>query len=127
VRIFNGPDSAYAFTTQFFFDESVTDQIYTKAPYSQRPGRDTLNTTDGIYTGASLLGSVQSNSGSLLMLYIDSAESSANASIDLVVDESLGNSPSRNGGPGGPAGPGGPGGPPPRGRCMTRAQIPTMH
>ena len=40
IRIFNGPDSTYEFTTQFFFDESVTDQIYTKAPYNSRPGRE---------------------------------------------------------------------------------------
>jgi protocatechuate 3,4-dioxygenase beta subunit len=122
VRIFNGPTSTYEFTTQFFFDEDLTDKIYlNNAPYSQRPKRDTLNTTDGIYTGASLLGSVQSNSGSLLMLQMDSSDSSANASIDLIVDESLGSSPSGNGGaggpgaPGAPGGPGGPGGPPPRG------------
>jgi protocatechuate 3,4-dioxygenase beta subunit len=115
IRLFNGPDATYSFTTQFFFDESVTDQIYTQAPYNQRPGRDTLNNTDGIYTGASLLGSVQANSGSLLMLNLDSTESSASASIDLIVDESLGSSPSGNGGPGAPGGPGGPIGPPPRG------------
>jgi protocatechuate 3,4-dioxygenase beta subunit len=105
VRLFNGLNSTYEFTTQFFFDESVTDQIYAQPPYNQRSRRDTLNTTDGIYTGASLLGSVQSNSGSLLMLNLNPAATSASASIDLIVDESLGSSPSGNGGPGGPTGP----------------------
>jgi protocatechuate 3,4-dioxygenase beta subunit len=105
VRIFNGLTSTYEFTTQFFFDESVTDQIYALPPYNQRLRRDTLNTTDGIYTGASLLGSVQSNSGSLLLLNLNSSATSASASVDLIVDESLGSSPSGNGGSGGPAGP----------------------
>jgi len=106
IRIFNGPASTYEFTTQFFFDESFTDKIYQAAPYNTRPGRDTLNNIDGIYEGASSLGSVQSNSGSLLMLNLNSAETAVSSSIDLILDESLGSSPSQvPGGGGGPIGP----------------------
>jgi protocatechuate 3,4-dioxygenase beta subunit len=110
IRIFNGPDATYEFTTQFFFDEAVTDKVYQTAPYNLRPGRDTLNNMDGIYTGPSSLGSVQSNSGSLLLLKLNAAENAASGSIDLLLDESLGSSPSQA--PGGPGGPGGPGIPP---------------
>ncbi len=106
VRIFNGPNSTYEFTTQFFFDDAITDKIYQAAPYNTRGRRDTLNTVDGIYQGPSLLGSVSSNSGTLLMLNLDAGETSASGSIDLVVDESLGSSPSGTGdGPGGPGRP----------------------
>ena len=115
IRIFNGPASTYEFTTQFFFDESITDKVYQSAPYNSRPGRDTLNPTDGIYEGASLLGSVSSNSGSLLMLALNQGDSRASASIDLTLDESLGSSPSGNtpgGGSGTPPGGNPPGGPP---------------
>jgi len=108
VRIFNGPNSTYELTTQFFFDDAITDKIYQAAPYNTRGRRDTLNTVDGIYQGPSLLGSVSSNSGTLLMLNLDAGETSASGSIDLVVDESLGSSPSGTGG-----GPGGPGRPAP--------------
>jgi hypothetical protein len=110
VRIFNGPNSTYEFTTQFFFDDAITDRVYQAAPYNTRGRRDTLNTVDGIYEGASLLGSVSSNSGALLMLNLDAGETSASGSIDLVVDESLGSSRSQVPGTGG--GPGGPGGAP---------------
>ncbi len=41
----------YEFTSQFFFDDAFTDQVYTAAPYNDRPGRNTLNSNDGIYQG----------------------------------------------------------------------------
>lgn len=36
-------------TGQLFFPDSLTDGVYTKAPYSTRPGRDTRNATDAIF------------------------------------------------------------------------------
>lgn len=36
-------------TGQLFFSDSLTDRVYTKAPYSTRPGRDTRNATDAIF------------------------------------------------------------------------------
>lgn len=39
------------FTSQRFFDESLTDSVHAQAPYSQRGRRDTLNSTDGTYRG----------------------------------------------------------------------------
>lgn len=47
------PDSnqGYEFTSQFFFDDSLSDQIYTLAPYSQKGQRDQRNSSDGIYNG----------------------------------------------------------------------------
>jgi protocatechuate 3,4-dioxygenase beta subunit len=44
-------------TSQLFFDEALTDQVYTQPPYSQRGRRDTLIGNDGIFRsgGTSLL------------------------------------------------------------------------
>jgi protocatechuate 3,4-dioxygenase beta subunit len=36
-------------TGQLYFSDAVTDAVYTRAPYSSRPGRSTRNATDGIY------------------------------------------------------------------------------
>ena len=42
-------DRATALTTQMFFDEDVTDAVYTNDPYAEHGGRDTINDTDGIF------------------------------------------------------------------------------
>ena len=39
----------HEFTSQLFFDEAVTDQIHSQAPYAQKGRRDTTNDSDGIY------------------------------------------------------------------------------
>jgi protocatechuate 3,4-dioxygenase beta subunit len=36
-------------TGQLFFNDAMTDQAYTKAPYTNRPNRDTRNAQDMIY------------------------------------------------------------------------------
>jgi protocatechuate 3,4-dioxygenase beta subunit len=36
-------------TGQLYFPDSVTDKVYTRAPYSSRPGRSTRNPDDSIY------------------------------------------------------------------------------
>jgi protocatechuate 3,4-dioxygenase beta subunit len=36
-------------TGQLYFDDTVTDGVYTQSPYSSRPGRTTRNSQDGIY------------------------------------------------------------------------------
>ena len=45
IRTPDGKD----FTSQLFFDEGVTDQVYTQAPYSSRSGTRLKNTGDGIF------------------------------------------------------------------------------
>ncbi len=37
------------FSSQLFFDDSLTDSVFAQAPYSQRPSRSTRNVNDGIY------------------------------------------------------------------------------
>lgn len=47
----------YEFTSQLYFQESVTDAVFAKAPYSARGRRSTLNANDGIFRrgGAQLM------------------------------------------------------------------------
>lgn len=49
VRLFAGERETYEFTSQFFFDESVTDKVHAEAAYAARGQRNTRNTSDGIY------------------------------------------------------------------------------
>jgi len=58
VRTFSGTQRTFEFTSQWFFDDLLSDQVYASAPYNARGTRDQRNATDGIYA----------NSGSLLLL-----------------------------------------------------------
>jgi protocatechuate 3,4-dioxygenase beta subunit len=49
VRSSSSSTSAYEFTSQLFFDDALTDQVYAAAPYSDKGERDTRNADDGIY------------------------------------------------------------------------------
>jgi protocatechuate 3,4-dioxygenase beta subunit len=44
-------NETYEFTSQFFFDETLSDQVFTLEPYNSKGQRDTLNSTDNIYAG----------------------------------------------------------------------------
>ena len=45
-------DKQTVLTTQLFFDEAVTAQVYKRTPYSAHSGRDMLNDQDGIFDAA---------------------------------------------------------------------------
>jgi hypothetical protein len=48
-------DNQTALTTQFFFDDKVSERVYESSPYSQRSGRDVLNDNDNIFDESLLL------------------------------------------------------------------------
>jgi hypothetical protein len=53
-------------TGQFFFNDSLTDEVYTRAPYNTRGGRDVRDSTDSIYRNGgskSLLGVKRNGAG----------------------------------------------------------------
>lgn len=52
IRTYSGTTTLGTFTSQLFFDDSITDQVYTASPYNTRGTRSTLNATDSIYNGA---------------------------------------------------------------------------
>ncbi|HUS08279.1 MAG TPA: hypothetical protein VMZ52_18390 [Bryobacteraceae bacterium] len=51
VRTYDGATKLDEFTSQFFFDESLTDTVFAMPPYNTRGPRDTRNSTDGIFRG----------------------------------------------------------------------------
>lgn len=57
IRSHTGSGAAYEFTSQLFFDDAITDQAYTQAPYNTRGQRTLRNAGDSIYNqgGSQLL------------------------------------------------------------------------
>ena len=53
LRLFAGSNKTYEFTSQFFFDDKLTDSVYAQSPYSSRGTRNTRNANDGIYNSLS--------------------------------------------------------------------------
>ena len=53
LRLFTGSTQTYEFTSQFFFDETLTSTVHAQAPYSSKGMRNTRNSTDGIYNSLS--------------------------------------------------------------------------
>jgi protocatechuate 3,4-dioxygenase beta subunit len=48
-------DGSTALTTQFFFDENVTETVYRGDPYGEHTGRDTFNENDSIFDPSLIL------------------------------------------------------------------------
>ena len=64
VRTFSSPGAvASETTTQLFFDDTLTDQIFANAPYNSRGQRNTRNSQDNIYNSATQLSLQSSRSG----------------------------------------------------------------
>lgn len=51
IRLFTGNQRAQQFTSQLYFDEALTDQVYAQAPYQTKGRRRMLNDQDGIFRG----------------------------------------------------------------------------
>ncbi|MFN7938538.1 MAG: hypothetical protein U0R19_34740 [Bryobacteraceae bacterium] len=113
VRFFSKMQETYEFTSQLFFEDAFSDEIYRLAPYSSKGSPDTRNAADGIYSGASALGSITRNSGDYLLLKAKNEGHYASSEFNLILDVAAGSTPDQPGGAGGPGG--GPGGPPPGG------------
>lgn len=61
-------DNATVLTTQLFFDDAVSDQVFGADPYANHPGRDTTNATDGIFDPNSLLTTSTVDGGYLALI-----------------------------------------------------------
>jgi protocatechuate 3,4-dioxygenase beta subunit len=90
------PDETKVFTSQLFFDDTLSQQVFTQTPYASKGSTpDTLNSTDNIYQELLLLTTTQTGQGYA-------------AAFDIGIDPTTV-------GTGDSGGPGGPGGPPPGG------------
>jgi protocatechuate 3,4-dioxygenase beta subunit len=52
IRTDPASEQGYEFTSQLFFDDDFSDEIYTQEPYSEKTGRRTYNEDDGIFREA---------------------------------------------------------------------------
>lgn len=89
IRVFNPVTYAitYNFVTQFFFNDTVTSQVYSSIyPYNTRGTRDTLNARDSVYTGASGDGEVKSNAGSKLLLNLNAYQYYATSQFNVLIN-----------------------------------------
>ncbi len=80
VRTFNGPEKTFEWTSQFYLDDSISDQVQSQPPYSEHGPRPFTNYQDPFYTGPSTDGMVKSNSGSQLMLHLTKGDVSGKPS-----------------------------------------------
>jgi protocatechuate 3,4-dioxygenase beta subunit len=51
IRTKSADNQDYQFTSQFFFDDTLTDQVHALEPYASKGPRDTRNATDNIFNG----------------------------------------------------------------------------
>ena len=73
VRLYAGTQKTYEFTSQFFFNEAITDTVYAQAPYNTKEGaRDTRNSTNSIFRQPMSDGTGK-QSGELLTLSLTNA------------------------------------------------------
>ena len=49
IRTRDAAGRALEFTSQLFFDDALSDQVFAQAPYNQKGARGTRNSNDGIY------------------------------------------------------------------------------
>jgi protocatechuate 3,4-dioxygenase beta subunit len=76
VRTDAGSNQTYEFTSQMFFDDALSDQVFTQQPYAAKGQRNTLNRNDGIYGG----------SGEQLVLALTPADQGYSGTFDIALD-----------------------------------------
>ena len=72
-KIRTGVGKAYEFTSQLFFDDAFTDQVYTKEPYASTGERNPRNNGDSIYR----------NGGSQLLLNVTPTANGYTSTFDI--------------------------------------------
>ena len=92
-----GKTEAYEFTSQLFFDESLSDRVHAQPAYAQKGTRDTTNARDGIFREA----------GDTLLLALSPSGDGYAGRFDLGLDltNAAVGRPDRSGGPGDRRGP----------------------
>jgi protocatechuate 3,4-dioxygenase beta subunit len=66
-------DRTTVLTTQLFFDDDVTDEVYAQRPYTDRPDRDQRNDSDGIFAEELVLDLTNDGDGYLGVISFDVA------------------------------------------------------
>jgi protocatechuate 3,4-dioxygenase beta subunit len=71
VRNFEGSNETLEWTSQFYLNNSINEQVHTQPPYSSHGPVDMTNEEDFIYAGPSSDGLIQTNTGQHLMLKLN--------------------------------------------------------
>lgn len=106
IRTESEAGDSYEFTSQFFFDDALSDEVFREALYASKGARNTLNSNDGIYSNGGdqmLLQPVKQDDGSYAATFyigLDLSDASVGASDSASMG---GGNPDRIGGgrPGG--------------------------
>ncbi len=88
VRTFDGSQKTFEWTSQFYFDDSITDKVESQLPYSNHGLRNVKNNQDGIYNGPSTDGLIYTNTGTHLMLNLTKNQQGYLGTFNVVVDTS---------------------------------------
>jgi protocatechuate 3,4-dioxygenase beta subunit len=64
-------DNQTALTTQFYFDDGVTDRVYARNPYSEKGRRETTNDNDNLFDESLLLDLSREDDGYLGLISLD--------------------------------------------------------
>src|SRR5919112_5019024 len=88
VRTFEGSEKTLEWTSQFYLNNSISEQVHTQPPYSDHGLPEVTNEEDMIYKGASSDGLVQSNTGERLTLNMtkDDDEQSYHGTSNIVLN-----------------------------------------
>ena len=70
VRTFEGTEKTFEWTSQLYINDSISSQVHEQPPYKNHGQPSVKNIDDGIYTGPSTDGMLQSNTGKHLMLSV---------------------------------------------------------
>jgi protocatechuate 3,4-dioxygenase beta subunit len=77
----------YNWTSQFYFDDSITNAVYAaNSAYARPRSRDTTNATDNVYSRASANGSPEEEAGDYMLLKLADDGNHAMGSFHIVLD-----------------------------------------
>lgn len=78
IRSYAGAAKAFEFTSQLFFDDSLSDRVYTAEPYASKGERTQRNDTDRIFR----------DGGDQLLVTVSEKEGACTAVFDIAIDPS---------------------------------------
>jgi len=88
VSTFDGPAKKSEWTSQFYLNNSINEQVHKQVPYSQHGLPPLKNEDDGIFNGPSTDGLVKNNTGQHLMLNVTKADKRYVGTFNVVVNAS---------------------------------------
>lgn len=86
VRTFSDSQVTYDFTSQFYFVDSISDEVLAQAPYSLHGPKDTTNDRDGFFRNRSADGRGPENIGVHLMLDLSHDEEGYVGRFNIALD-----------------------------------------